>query len=282
MRPTESCILCKSNNILKCAEVGDCFKVWRCQECTLTWIDRSDLARPESTPVYQDYNYNQNLRNTFEQMKPLYLKGFRERVERTVSTKSWKNCAFLDVGCANREYLWTAKEMGFGKVTGVEIDGNAAKEASVYGEVVDNVSKLPPSSFDIVQIKNVLSNIPDFVNFLSSCLKVLKPDGFLFMDLLNQDSLSALLRNNLAKEYKKTGRYGQLRPPYVINGFNLASLNKLYSLCGLTIVSFRTTYMGTPLLPYAPNLTVKLLGVTSLLLGKGTMLITEAKLITTN
>jgi SAM-dependent methyltransferase len=277
---TETCPLCNSKNIRERAKVGAFFKVWRCRECTFTWVDRSDLAKPEAAPSYQDYDYNQGLRNAFEQMKPLYVKGLEQRIFRTLGDRSLQNCAFLDVGCANGEYLWTAKSMGFGKVAGVEIDASAAKEASIYGEVVDNVCKFAPSSFDVVQIKNVLSNIPDFVDFFSSCLTVLKPDGFLLLDVLNQDSLTALLRNNLARDYQKTGRYGPLRPPYVINGFNQASIQELYRRLALTPTCISTSYMGTALVPYAPNFTVKLLGLTGSLFGKGSMLITEAKPIT--
>lgn len=277
---TANCPLCKSNNILERAKIGAAFKVWRCRECTLVWVDRSDLARPEAAPSYQDYDYNQGLRNAFEQMKPLYVKGLQDRIARTLGDRSLQNCSFLDVGCANGEYLWTAKSIGFGTVAGIEIDASAAKKASVYGEVADDVSKFAPSSFEVVQIKNVLSNIPDFVDFLSSCLKVLKPDGFLLLDVLNQDSLTALLRNNLARDYHKTGRYGPLRPPYVINGFNQASIKELYRRCSLTPTWISTSYMGTSLVPYAPNFTVKVLGLAGSLLGKGSMLIAEAKPIT--
>jgi 2-polyprenyl-3-methyl-5-hydroxy-6-metoxy-1,4-benzoquinol methylase len=277
MIATTNCLLCSSNNIQKCTTVGAFFQVWRCGECTFTWVDRNDLAKPEATADYQEYDYNQNMRNSFEPMKPLYVKGLQQRIYRTLGDRALKNCAFLDVGCANGEYLWTAKSMGFGTVAGVEIDDSAAKLASVYGEVTDDVGKFSPSTFDVVHIKNVLSNIPNFVDFLTSCLKVLKPDGFLLLDVLNQDSLTALLRNNLARDYQKTGRYGPLRPPYVINGFNQASIKELYRRLGLTPTGISTSYMGTHLVPYAPNLLVQILGFTGSLFGKGSMLITEAK-----
>ncbi|MBN3960624.1 class I SAM-dependent methyltransferase [Nostoc sp. NMS8] len=275
---TLNCPLCCSNNILQRTTVGTFFKVWRCGECTFTWVDRNDLARPEAAASYDNYGYNRHLRSSFEQMKPLYIKGLQQRISRRLSDRSLQNCAFLDVGCANGEYLWTAKSIGFGRVAGVEIDSSAAKLASVYGEVVDDVEKFAPFTFDVVQIKNVLSNIPDFVGFLSSCLQVLKPDGFLLLDNPNQDSLTALLRNTLARDYQKTGLYGHLRPPHVINGFNLASIKELYRRLHLTPTYISTSYIGTSVVPYyPPNFTAKVLGLTTSFFGKGSLLITEGK-----
>jgi transposase-like protein len=133
---TTNCPLCKSNNIRERAKVGAFFKVWRCRECTFAWVDRSDLARPEAAPSYQD------------------------------------------------------------------------------------------------------------------------------------------------RDYQKTGRYGPLRPPYVINGFNQVSIKELYRRFGLTPTWISTSYMGTSVVPYAPNFTVKVLGLAGSLFGKGSMLIAEAKPIT--
>jgi SAM-dependent methyltransferase len=282
---TTNCPLCCSNNILKCGTAGAFFKIWRCGECTFTWIDRSDLARPEAAASYQDYAYNRGLRNDFEQMKPLYIKGLQQRISRTLGDRSLKNYAFLDVGCANGEYLWTAKSIGFSRVAGVEIDSSAAKQASVYGEVADDVCKFTPSSFDVVQIKNVLTNIPDFVGFLTSCLKVLKPDGALLIDVLNQDSCTAILRSIWTRDYQErvggTSKYGYLRPPYVINGFNKASLKELFRRFDLTQTWLGSSYPGNYYLPYSEvtSSVKQALFWGFSMVGKGAYLLTEAKFI---
>lgn len=282
---TVNCPLCSSNNILKRGTAEAFFNVWHCGECKFTWIDRSDLARPEVAASYHDYDYNRGLKNNFEQMKPLYVKGLQKRISRSLGDRDLKNHAFLDVGCANGEYLWTAKSIGFDRVAGVEIDSSAAKQASVYGEVADDVCKFAPSTFDVVQIKNVLTNIPDFVGFLTSCLKVLKPKGVLLIDVLNQDSCTAMLRSIWTKDYQErvggTSKYGYLRPPYVINGFNKASLNELFRRFDLIPTWLGSSYPGNCYLPYAEvPISVKkaLFGVFSMA-GKGAYLLAEAKFI---
>lgn len=283
---TSHCPLCCSNNILQRGTAEEIFKIWYCRKCTFTWVDRNDLAKPEAEAFYEDYGYNQNLRSTFEQMKPLYFKGLQKRVSRTLGNRSLQNCAFLDIGCANGEYLWTAKSLGFGVVAGVEIDSVSAKQASSYGEVTDDVCKFPPASFDVVQIKNVLGNINDFVSFLNSSLKVLKPNGVLLIDVLNQDSGTALLRSILMRDYQEregaSSKYGYLRPPYVINGFNKASLNELFRRFDLIPIWLRSAYpIGNCYLPYTKdsNFVKKALFTGFSMVGKGAYLLAEVKLI---
>jgi SAM-dependent methyltransferase len=274
---TTSCPLCASNEIKNQVIVGNNFKVWNCGGCRFTWVDRDDLSRPEAAPSYDSYDYSKGLRRAFEQMQTLYLKGFEQRLKRTLGPRSLKNSAFLDVGCANGEYLWTCKSLGFGLVSGVEIDSEAARHASRYGEVADDVSKLSHSTYDIIQIKNVLSNIPDFLGFLNTYRSLLKPNGFLFIDVLNQYSLTAVLRNTLIKQSEKTCRYGPLRPPYVVNGFSKSALKTLLLTQGYSLTHLSSSYMGSPQVPYAPNRIAGLLGLVGSWMGRGSMLIAEAK-----
>lgn len=273
---TESCLVCSSNSIQHYKTVGAFFRIWRCGQCTFTWVDRSDLDRPDAVASYEDYYHNQWIRENFESTKPFYLKGFKQRIARTLGHRSLQDCSFLDVGCANGEYLWTAKSIGFGVVAGVEIDSTAAKRASTYGEVKDNACKFSESSFDVVQIKNILGNIPDFVPFMAACLKVVKPNGFLLVDVLNQNSLTTQLRNILIRDYQS--RYGYIRPPYVVNGFNKASLMELYNRLGLTPTWVSTSYVGSSLVPYdSCTFRGRLIGMTCSLVGKAMYLLTEAK-----
>jgi SAM-dependent methyltransferase len=210
-------------------------------------------------------------------MKPLYLKGLRQRISRTLGNRPLKHCSFLDVGCANGEYMWAAGVMGFGVVTGVEIDREARQRALRYGEVFDDIRKLKKASYDLIQIKNVLSNVPDFIAFMETCITVMKAQGVILLDVLNQDSLTAFLRNTMIRNYQKTGRFGPLRPAYVINGFNKKSLLLFYQHLGLTATWLKTSYMGSPLVPYAPSVVAKSLGVIGSVFGKGSMLVSEAR-----
>lgn len=267
-----ACPLCGSNAQKERRTDRAFYHIWRCSRCRLEWIDRNDLTKPEATPSYENYGYNLAIMEEFGRMKAVYLKGFRQRIDRTVGSRGLSNCAFLDVGCANGEYLWTARQLGFGHVSGVEIDSVAAGHAGMYGDVFNDVRELS-HSYDVIQIKNVLTNIPDIIAFMAPCLEVLKPNGFLFIDVLNQDSFGSLLRHI----FRRKRRYGYLRPPYVINGFNRTSIAMLFWRLRLVPTLVSTSFVGSSSLPYSASFLPRAVGVTGKLLGRGSMLITESR-----
>jgi 2-polyprenyl-3-methyl-5-hydroxy-6-metoxy-1,4-benzoquinol methylase len=282
----QACILCGSAQATLTTTVkAQLYKVWHCSSCDFTWVDRNDLKKPEAYPNYEDYSYNSSLRQSFERMKPLYVKGFSQRLDQTITrNRPLQELSFLDVGCASGEYLWTAREVGFGSVSGVEIDPIAAKIASEHGEVFTSAEQLTRNSYDVIQIKNVLSNIPDFLDFFESYLSLLKKDGVLLLDLLNQNSLTSVLRNTFVRQYDVSGRYGPLRPPYVINGFSKKSVEVLLKRYDMYPISLKTSYLGSTSVPYfstssPKGLIAKFLGASGSLIGCGSMLVSEAKFL---
>lgn len=272
-KPCPVCESIKSESVG--IEINSC-RIHRCINCTFCWVDREDLKNSPVKPNYENYGYNSQMTMSFEHLKRLYIKGFKARVKHSIGKKQLENCSFLDVGCANGEYLWTAKELGFGSVSGVEIDPVAAKRASVCGEVKENASQLTCTRFDVIQIKNVLSNIPNIIDFMQEYVGLLADNGTLFLDVLNQDCLTATLRVLLGQNGNKNGRFGPIRPPYVINGFNRKSLAALFDRLGLKPQFTCTSYAGHPLIPYKSNPVIRALGFAGSLFGKGSMLVTES------
>jgi hypothetical protein len=160
-------------------------------------------------------------------------------------------------------------------VVGVEIDPVAAEQARMYGMVYNDPRTLPANLYDVIQIKNVLSNIEDMWGFLACYLRLLKPGGYLFLDVLNQDGLTCVARNLLRRNYRFTGRYGPLRPPYVINGFNRSSLSVLGRRAGLHSIWTSTSFAGSSQVPYQRKPMLTVVGVASTALGQGSMIISE-------
>lgn len=270
----EACWVCKGS-AKEVSSVGH-YRILRCETCGLTWVPRADLKAVGVAADYQDYGYNRNLTRHFELMRAQYQRGLRQRLERS-ALLSLAQKSFLDVGCANGEYLRTALDIGFSDASGIEIDEAARIRALVHGRVVTDASDLTGQKFDVIQIKNVLSNIEDPNSFLRAILALLKEDGVLIVDVLNQDSLTADLRGVVARMRGARGRFGPLRPPYVINGFTRRSLRLLLESHGLTLLHLSTSYMGSDMVPYGPSLLAKILGRAGSLIGKGSMLLSEAK-----
>jgi SAM-dependent methyltransferase len=271
----EGCLICEQRAARPPVALGP-FRVYRCAGCGFRWVDRDDLDRVGSDASFQDYPHNAFLRRHFEAMKPLYRRGLQQRVARALPGADLAHCSFLDVGCANGEYLWAAQALGFGAVTGVEVDAVAARHARAFGPVGTDLDALVQASFDVVQVKNVVACLRDFRAFLMTCVALAKPGGAVFVDTPNEAGLAAALRR-----WRPGGRrrrsYGYLRPPHVINGFGKESLTRLVTQCGLTPTLCRAVWIGHPLAPYRPGAMDPMRVVGGLLPGAGALLILEGR-----
>jgi len=271
-----ACILCgETGGALRKVIAGGC-RIWNCAQCGFVWIDRRDLAKVQA-PCYEDYPYNQRLREQFPRMKLRYLAGFVARVKASLGRSDYRNCSFLDVGCANGEYMWAAREAGFGEVSGVEVDRVSAERARYFGQVYDDLARVPTGHYDLVQVKNVLANIPDLVGFMDSCVQTLRSGGLLWLDVLNWDSLTSLLRRWSSGLQRDPRRLGVLRPPYVINAFERRTVRILLTRLGLEVLGISTAYLGHRVVPYASPSLVGYAGVAGWLIGRGPMIISDSR-----
>jgi SAM-dependent methyltransferase len=231
------------------------------------WFDRAQMKNLDLLDIYHSYPYSEAIADDFRVMRPLYIKGLERRIRRHFPEAA--GLRFLDVGCANGEYLDSARELGMTGITGVEVDEAARDKASRFGRVVPSLFDLE-EGFDVVQCKNVLSNIQDFQPFFAKMLRLLRPDGVLFFDVLNQYSLIASVK-------RMSGKPGILRPPFVINGFSKKSVSMLAGKHNARILSLGTTYCGSALLPYRKNLSLTIRGILSRLLGAASMITADIK-----
>ena len=271
-----ACPICDAKR-LENLNAGACL-AWRCVLCGFTWIDRESLANQCPPPSYEEYGYNQALRNSFDEMKPLYVAGLRQRVARTIGLEHISQRSFVDVGCANGEYLSTARELGFGEVAGVEIDTAAASRAAKYGYIVNNLGSLKQGHYDVIQVKNVITNIQDVRSFLTEVVAALKEGGYLYLDVLNTSGIAANLRT-LRNALRGDGSASSVfRPPYVINAFNRDSVDCLLHLVGLRPVRLFTSYCGSRHVPYHKYRIRKVLGACVAMFGLSGMLLSESVL----
>jgi SAM-dependent methyltransferase len=237
--------------------------VFRCgRHGAFEWFDRRFLEDVDLIAAYQSYPYNRSVGNNFKQMKPAYVRGLKKRILSYRSTPH--GLSFLDVGCANGEFLEAAWAIGMGPAAGVEIDEEAKKRAAAHGRVFSTMEEVQ-GQYDIVQCKNVLSNIANPMAFFASLLGKTKPDGILFLDVLNQFGLAALIKRALK-------RPGALRPPFVINGFSKRSVVELARRSNATVVRLGTTYAGSDLLPYRRTLALVARGWVSEKAGAASMI----------
>jgi SAM-dependent methyltransferase len=105
----------------------------------------------------------------------------------------------LDVGCASGLFLRTAADQGW-NVIGVEpstalsaLASNNLKDRGVVVAATLQNANLEEKSFDAVTLWDVLEHVPNPLEFLDACARLLKPDGFLFVNVPDLDSIQARL-----------------------------------------------------------------------------------------
>lgn len=120
------------------------------------------------------------LRNSLRNARR-YLSGFPTRLPR--------GAALLDVGCGDGSLLHLAAQRGM-SVLGVDTDPEASRLASEFFGVKVLCGRaeeldFEESSFDIVCAAHTLEHLDDPCAFLNRARRVLKPHGFLFIEVPN-------------------------------------------------------------------------------------------------
>ena len=92
---------------------------------------------------------------------------------------------WLDVGCGYGELLLAARQLlpHDAHFTGIEPSVIKRRFAASHGlTLLDTpLEEIPPASFDVVSIINVISHVPDPVSFLQQVVRVLPPGGLLLL-----------------------------------------------------------------------------------------------------
>jgi SAM-dependent methyltransferase len=142
----------------------------------------------------------------------------------------------LDVGCGNGRFLATMRKLGW-EVAGVEPDKQAAKVArerfglDVHEGVLEEIA-FPDDTFDAITMGHVVEHLPDPVNTLRECQRILKKDGRLVVTVPNIESLGHRL-------YREAWIY--LDPPRHLFLFSPLTLRACVERSGLQVLELRTT-----------------------------------------
>jgi len=140
----------------------------------------------------------------------------------------------LDVGCGDGEWLLTMRDLGW-RVQGVDFDPNAVNAAQQLGLDVrcGNLAEqnYASNSFDAVTLNHVIEHVPDPTGLLKECLRVLKPQGQLFLATPNSDSFG----HRLFKEY-----WRGLEPPRHLHVLSPPAMQRLLACAGFAPVFVRT------------------------------------------
>jgi len=158
-----------------------------------------------------------------------------------------RGAAILDIGTGSGELLYVGRRNGL-EMQGIEVDQAYAQFGRrSYGAKIINESlrsaELPEQYFDLVTIFHVLEHLPDPQAALAKVYSVLKPGGYVLIEVPNVESLDT--------------RFRQKWHPGHLYHFNCRTLPALANVCGLETLSVHTcerkSVVGTTLSkPVAP------------------------------
>jgi 2-polyprenyl-3-methyl-5-hydroxy-6-metoxy-1,4-benzoquinol methylase len=176
------------------------------------------------------YHYETGVSELFARSmgKLLYLFPLRRReVDSFVRRLSWvPKGKLLDVGCGSGLWLILMRELGW-EVEGVDFDGASVNLAVEQGLKVHQGSleqqTFSCSSFDAITLNHVIEHVPDPVQILSECARILKPGGQLIIATPNA---SAFGHRVFGKNWRG------LEPPRHLYLFTPASMRSLLSQAG--------------------------------------------------
>ena len=145
--------------------------------------------------IHEEYGYKNNI--------PKYIKtvlvtishlhpGWRNsQLNQILYVPFVKNGKLLDVGCGNGSTMKRFQELGF-TVSGTDFDSKAIEEARKEGLNVHlgdlQEIAFPKNTFDVVFLSHVIEHVPNPVELLVECRRILKPNGFLIALTPNANS----------------------------------------------------------------------------------------------
>lgn len=232
----DRCPLCGSSH------VELVFKsILECSDCGLKFTDIS--INPRSLSALYDVKYFKgNVYRDYIQEARVRTRLFKEKL-RIIQKDLPASGRVLDVGCAAGFFLKVMRELGY-KTHGVDISTYASNYARkilkldvIEGELTD--AFFPNDFFDIITMWDIIEHLPNPLETLAECNRIMKKGGFLVVETLNTNSL-------MARILRQT--WPLFEPPYHLFYFNRKTLKLILEMSGFRIIRVLPiqTYIKTP------------------------------------
>ncbi len=209
-----TCLICGSKQ--KVFSKVKHFTIYKCTNCG---FGTTNGASVQNSDYHRDQIYIEE--------ENLFKNIFQKRANKIAKVISGGK--ILEIGCSTGLLLSLLAEKGF-EVFGVEISEKAATAAKEKGLKVyqQKFEKIEFSeNFDGIIFNHTLEHIEEPIKALKKASSLLKPKGFLYIDLPNFDSLTAKL-------FKK--RWPLLLPEEHLWHFSLKSLEIIFKQLDFKIV----------------------------------------------
>ena len=193
----------------------------QCQNCQLAYTNPRLVA---SAGVVA-YSFEQELLY-FEQTRGLRRRAYHRLLRQIVGWLKHPPSSVLDVGCGDGVLLECAHELGI-QATGLEVSPQLVelvRKRLGAGAITDQpLSELPPESYEVVALINVIEHVRRPSEILRSVYRVLRPGGVIVIHTPNFGGLPARLAG---------ARWHQIEPYAHFYYFDAHTLTQLLNKSG--------------------------------------------------
>ena len=241
-----TCLVCGSSNVTVYLDDADDDLEISKMGSSRTQISPGTILRcRECSFAFRKNRFNdKRLANLYRKMDPEVYQAEQRGRTRTATThlrivsryagRNGKRGELLDVGCASGIFLGQALDASWG-VTGLEPSEILYKQATerigARGTILPLIleqADFGTRRFDVITLWDVLEHVTNPAEFLKRCRALLRPEGYLLLNVPHFDSLEARL----------LGRRWPLLLPEHLNYFNRKSLQLCAKNCGLDLIRF--------------------------------------------
>lgn len=207
---------------------------------------RRTYSRMRKGYLESKYNWRGSRRSLWDQLLALFIYLYpprRESIDLSVFyLKAKLNGRLLELGCGSGASLEFMKELGW-QVEGVDFDPAAVEQAGRKGLTVHLGTlaehKLPENTFDAIVARHFIEHVPDPIDVLRECRRLLKPGGLLVLITPNAHSWGHRLY---------LGDWRGLEPPRHLHIFTRSSLAATCSQAGFAPSDCRSIVRASTIL----------------------------------
>ena len=181
-------ITCKHEEVILLRTIRF-INIVRCNRCQLI-LTQGSLVQENSSSIY--LGSFEHRRKYDKYIKPSRLLSYRNGLDKLESYRKLNR--IIDIGCSYGYFLAEAKRRGW-EAFGVEISkyeaGVTAKEVGIpVWEGNLEYAKFPTGYFDVVTMWDVIEHIPNPVQLLLECNRILRKNGVILIRTPNAEALS--------------------------------------------------------------------------------------------
>ena len=150
----------------------------------------------------------------------------------------------LDIGCGLGLFVWEANRCGFSAM-GIDTSQKAVKWAQETLNVNSKAGRLEDmefsaEQFDIITMWHVLEHMPDPAGTLRYLRRLIKSNGYIFVELPNVAALEIKFKNLLSKCRLKRNPWGHFTMPEHLYEFTPATFRRLAASANFKILDWTT------------------------------------------